>query len=572
MDAGANSAPEPSADLDASMLPPVDAGTAPESLPPVRTECPESDAGINQPCVLRVSAAHGSASGTGESWDTAISDLQVALDAAPCGCELWIAGGTYLPTRAFDLEATDAQLGDARRASFELPAGLTLLGGFAGDELAAEERDPAQNLTLLSGDLGVPGDASDNAYHVLVTRSDAVLEGLTVRDGNADGFGAGNGAGGGLLVVGAEVTLKSVHFENNGANNGAGVYLDLDSTAQVSDCEFTDNHCQVGGGLLISGAGPVVVERTRFLRNAAPFSGGGIHQGAGELRVTDSYFSENRSDFGPAISVTRARTHIEAGWFEGNVGGAFGGSVFARLGADVQIKNSVIAHNTSIGHGGALAVWTASMHVTNSTIFGNYALFGGALLIKDGSEIELENSIIWNNTDNDGHALFLEGESNSYSASSSIVSEELAGAGNLVLDPGLANAPVLTRFANRAATVAQVNLVRADETFAVGDLVELGDDGVARTVTEVSLNAVLFTPELSEPSPRFMRVDLWPRGHTDLTLNLRPGATSPAVDRAASAPATDVSGQPRIDVAGVACDVGAPECSIADLGGMEYVP
>src|SRR5690606_7714723 len=94
--------------------------------------------------------------GDGASWATAFHDLQDALAIAQAGDEVWIAEGLYKPTEGSD-----------RTATFTLMSGVALYGGFDGTETQREERDWEANVTVLSGDVGVPGDSTDNAYHVV---------------------------------------------------------------------------------------------------------------------------------------------------------------------------------------------------------------------------------------------------------------------------------------------------------------------------------------------------------------------------------------------------------------------
>ncbi|MEJ2705243.1 MAG: hypothetical protein P8Z79_22610, partial [Sedimentisphaerales bacterium] len=86
-------------------------------------------------------------------------------------------------------------------ATFQLKSGVGIYGGFVGTEVSRPERDPATNLTVLSGDLRGndqevfdPSDLvseptrSDNSYHVVTgTGADetAVLDGFVITGGNA---------------------------------------------------------------------------------------------------------------------------------------------------------------------------------------------------------------------------------------------------------------------------------------------------------------------------------------------------------------------------------------------------
>ena len=84
------------------------------------------------------------------------------------------------------------------------------------------------NVTILSGDIGVADDNSDNSYHVIVgsnTNNSAVLDGFTVTGGNADGSSINpQGRGGGMLNVGGDPTLSNIIFSNNSATFGGGMF------------------------------------------------------------------------------------------------------------------------------------------------------------------------------------------------------------------------------------------------------------------------------------------------------------------------------------------------------------
>ena len=94
----------------------------------------------------------------GSSWANAYTDLQAALIRSNPGDSLFVAAGTYKPTT-----------GTSRAATFNIPAGVLVYGGFAGNEANLAARDlSAGNETILSGDLGTTintlGDFDDAGY------------------------------------------------------------------------------------------------------------------------------------------------------------------------------------------------------------------------------------------------------------------------------------------------------------------------------------------------------------------------------------------------------------------------
>lgn len=136
----------------------------------------------------------GAPGAAGTPWANAFNELQPALDAAKNSVgddTIWVAEGTYYPTRTHGIVDAGAANED-RYVHFRLQNGVTLLGGFAGTETSADQRDVSAHETILSGDIGTRDDISDNCYHVfyhpdsLELDDTAVLDGFTVTGGNAD--------------------------------------------------------------------------------------------------------------------------------------------------------------------------------------------------------------------------------------------------------------------------------------------------------------------------------------------------------------------------------------------------
>src|SRR5690554_6622522 len=109
-------------------------------------------------------------------------DLQTALTTNTC-TEVWVKAGTYTPTSGAD-----------PTISFNILPGVAVYGGFAGAETQRSERNPVANPTTLSGDIGTPGDNTDNGYHVVVmdgTTASGNINATTVLDGLTGSEGKG---------------------------------------------------------------------------------------------------------------------------------------------------------------------------------------------------------------------------------------------------------------------------------------------------------------------------------------------------------------------------------------------
>lgn len=172
-------------------------------------------------------AAQGEA--TGRSWASAWTNLITALDDAPANAEVWVSRGVYTPPVY------------SRRTTFIFPAGRRAYGGFTGFETRREQRNWTTNVTLLSGDIGTPGDFSDNCKTVVFGAPGARLDGFTVTGGNADSnpdTGTPNDhiVGGGIFYG----------YYEDGA---FAIPVSADTTFLIDHCTVTSNQATFGSGV-----------------------------------------------------------------------------------------------------------------------------------------------------------------------------------------------------------------------------------------------------------------------------------------------------------------------------------
>jgi len=284
----------------------------------------------------------------GTSWADAFVDLQDALAAADRTLDvnqIWVANGTYLPDRG---------TGD-RTLSFALPDAVAVYGGFAGldadgfpaGETALDQRDPAANATVLSGDLRAddgPGfqNYNDNSMHVVTAANvgdQTILDGVTITGGNADEAGiAGGVSGGGMVLSDGTPTIINCQFiRNTAAANGGGLFLQDGSSPQVVNCRFSENRAVLGGGLAhlaasstIAGCvfagntctiaaeaaggaiyavgSPLVILANCTLAANDSAKGGGLYLEDSIATVLNCILWDNRADEGPEIELVSSAT------------------------------------------------------------------------------------------------------------------------------------------------------------------------------------------------------------------------------------------------------------------------
>jgi hypothetical protein len=214
----------------------------------------------------------------GTSWMDAFTSLQDALARAAL-CEnvrqIWVADGTYYPTD-----------GTSRDTSFVLPDTLSIYGGFAGTETMLSERNLLANASILSGDIGVPGNRSDNSYRVVVgydVDNATILDGFTITGGNAE---AASPSGAGMYLQGSSPTILNIIFRDNTAKVWGGGMLNTSGSApQMYNVVFFHNTAGgLGGGMCNDSSVPVIVNAT-FNRNRADDGGAGIFNEASSNAV-----------------------------------------------------------------------------------------------------------------------------------------------------------------------------------------------------------------------------------------------------------------------------------------------
>ena len=333
----------------------------------------------------------------GSNWTNAYTDLKVALDNAVAGQSLWVAMGTYYP------DATD------RSIYFEIMDDVQIYGGFLGTETTLGQRDYENNPTILSGDIGVANDLTDNSFTVIYTEdvtNATVVDGIIIEGGSAnDGSSiyTAHKKGGGWynrsIASGtiANPIIQNCIFRDNYADKFAGALYnhaqsDSEASPIIINCLFENNESDERGGAITNdGDSSPKIIRTTFLNNNSTEGGAIYNNGHNNVvlpQIYNSIFTGNsspNSNHGGAIY---------------NFGKGNGGE------ASPTIINSVFNLNQA-GHGGAIyGIATESgivvPKIVNSVFYKNFAdQNAGAIYASESfqgnNQVSVYNTIFWDN-------------------------------------------------------------------------------------------------------------------------------------------------------------------------------
>ncbi len=362
--------------------------------------------------------------GDGQAWGTAFRFLADALEFADDESngveEIRVADGVYFPGQT-NADPTGSTAG---AATFALVSDVALRGGYPGSGSEdPDARDPSAFVSVLSGDIGVPGEISDNVFHVLRSFSgttNAVVDGFTITGGNARNPSNSNGYGGGLVAdTGASVfAFHCIFIGNRSLQEGGGVGFRNSSGGDVADCTFVGNVSEGVGGGVSTRSFQATFSRCRFIENSAGVRGGGLFGEVQIFTVSHCEFVGNSADMGGGFWYTGGNlTVANCGFFQNS----------ATNGAGI---------GTDRDAGSLEAV------VANCTIADNGATqLGGGLFHDDSIDApQLTSCVVWGNSDGVGMAesAQLAGDSDVPSISFCCIqglTGQLGGSGNIGLDP-----------------------------------------------------------------------------------------------------------------------------------------
>ncbi len=180
---------------------------------------------------------------SGTSWANAYVKLSSAIDRINraraidpnnnCGTEIWVASGNYSP-------------GDDITKSFVIPDDISVYGGFAGNETARSQRNPAENPTTLTGYIS----KLLRNKSVVTMGNNTLLDGFVVQIGKERGIyceGVSSSISNctiqnnkryGIYAENSDIVVSWCVIKNNGYD---GVYNSYSNSSIIKNCKIFNN-------------------------------------------------------------------------------------------------------------------------------------------------------------------------------------------------------------------------------------------------------------------------------------------------------------------------------------------
>ncbi|WP_420572077.1 InlB B-repeat-containing protein [Kordia sp.] len=290
----------------------------------------------------------------GTSWADAYTSLNDALDNNPIS-DFWVAAGTYTPDFNNGIVV------------FTLNADQSIYGGFTGTETDVNQRNPALNVTILSGDIQGNDDGvlsfnnatySDNMRRVLqILEDNAIVDGITISGGNADNGSSVLKSGAAVRIIETckKATFNNVIFTDNRVE-AAGVVYYQHVASQTGNYDYTFTNCE-------------------FKNNLGRFA--------------TVFYGVN-----PRTNGTLTTRFINC---------SFHDNVVANISNTDTGRNALLWFRTDVAttHNGILTNCT----ITNNSLNGTATTVAGVVTMSrvgGTANLEIYNTIIWNNTLSNG--------------------------------------------------------------------------------------------------------------------------------------------------------------------------
>ena len=329
---------------------------------------------------------NGSGNHTGTSWSNALGSIADAFGLAQMyPADIWVAEGVYYG----DSVSTNA---------FEMVDGVSLYGGFAGNETELSQRDPAAHVTILDGQHSQRVLNQPNSF-----TNPTVIDGFTIRNGYTTGSGGG-------VSLQSGTTLSHCIISHCQAESAGGVscYGSNGDTVIISHCTISHNRAsKYGGGLNCNYAkvSDCLIEYDTASSYQQGFGGGLYASYANVVRCTVRHNFCNMQGGGIHVGYTSVISQCE---ITHNVCNNNGGGVYLSNSNANQatLDNCLIANNTAAYGAGLYNNYinvVRNLTVVNNNISSSNTNNTGAGVYSysyyssDNYTLTIQNSVFWGN-------------------------------------------------------------------------------------------------------------------------------------------------------------------------------
>jgi hypothetical protein len=339
-------------------------------------------------------------------------NVQAAVDAAMGGELIKVAGDTYTGVTA--RAAPGGYYGSSVVTQVVYIAkSVTIRGGYTAIDNFAES-NPLWYPTTLDAEgqgrvLFVVGDVSPT------------IEGLRLTGGDADGMGGHQygpnnyDAGGGVYVIGAEMSMSDSQVFSNTAEHGGGVFL-YNSPSTLSALSVVSNTVTGEGGGVFLDHSSASLSRSTVSWNTAQGAGwsdgGGAHVEFSDATFSGNTFAHNTTvQSGGGIFVQSSNIVLDGNTVAQNESTmSNGGGVFFSGGGITMTGNAVVS-NSARYEGGGMSLRSSDDAVLNANTFAfnDCGRDGGGLHVRE-SDVSMANNVIMGNAaGREGSGLHVEG-------------------------------------------------------------------------------------------------------------------------------------------------------------------
>ena len=304
--------------------------------------------------------------GDGTSWHDAFRELSAACAAAELfdedvPKEIWIAAGTYRPSRTGN-----------REEYFLITPNTSYIGGFAGNETTKDQRNTAVNKTIISGDLG-GGVRSWNLFGRFNTANvrqqingDVSFEGMEFTSANAS---TASGDRRSIFdfyfssSVARHLDIISCTFKEMQMGNLEVIRVTGSSRASMRLSNVTMSDID-GGSVVFQSNGRAIIENSAFDSCRGPILLGGV---LSHKEITNTNITNVPAGHGLTVYVSGGNVIID----NVTIDGVQNGNGISISAGTAIISNSNIRNSSINTNGGGIRIDVSINAVVNNTIIEN---------------------------------------------------------------------------------------------------------------------------------------------------------------------------------------------------------